>query len=142
MAEQTKKITLYIFLLGLFLTLAFFVGVHIYNIYSSGTRTSTDTTKSSLECSFSFSLNKLTYSFPQFSFNLRTSDIDRFKNLVISVEGIETEVPLSEFFDYEQNVVITDIVIEDTFIVYPKGCKDYNAKQCSIRTNTCKALNY
>ena len=140
MAEQSKKIALYIFLFALFISLAFFIGTHIYNIYITSKTTSEQTTKSSLECAFSFSLSKIRYEFPQLSFDLQTSDINAFKKLVLEVEGIETEVPLREFMDYEQGVIVEDVVIEDKFRAYPLGCRDYNVKECSTKGRDCVTL--
>ncbi len=140
MAEQSKKIALYIFLFALFISLAFFIGTHIYNIYITSKTTSEQTTKSSLECAFSFSLSKIRYEFPQLSFDLQTSDINAFKKLVLEVEGIETEVPLREFMDYEQGVIVEDVVIEDKFRAYPLGCRDYNVKECSTKDRDCVTL--
>ncbi|MFC1752358.1 hypothetical protein ACFL96_03070 [Thermoproteota archaeon] len=141
MAEQSKKITLYIFLFVLFIALAFFVGTYIYNIYISTTTSSTETTKTSLECAFTFTIKNMGYDFPELSFDVRTSDLELFKKLVIEVEGIGAEVELGEFFDFEQKVVVEDIVIEDSFNVYPEGCKEFNQKQCSLKQKECIIIN-
>ncbi|MBD3313397.1 hypothetical protein GF345_03060 [Candidatus Woesearchaeota archaeon] len=140
MAEQSKKITMYIFLFALFIMLAFFLGTHIYNIYVQGTTSSSETTKGSLECSFSFSIRMIDYEFPELTFDLRTTDIEALDTIVIEVEDIQTEVPLKEFFDFQQNIVVDDVVIEDTFLVYPEGCRNYNKKECSVKTKECEVV--
>ncbi|MCX6707646.1 MAG: hypothetical protein NT001_05915 [Candidatus Woesearchaeota archaeon] len=137
MAEQSKKITLYIFLFALFIMLAFFIAVNIYNIYITNKTDSLKTTKGTLECSFSFSIDSIRYSVPELSFNLHSSDINSLKKLIIDVDGIKTEVVLGEFFDYAQKVVVKDIIIQDSFRVYPDGCEDYNIKECSIIGKNC-----
>ena len=139
MAEQSKKITLYIFLFALFIMLAFFIAVNIYSVYTTSKTDSLKTTKGTLECSFSFSIDSIRYSVPELSFNLRSSN-DQIRKIFIDVNGAETEVALGEFLDYEQNVVVPDLIIEKTFIVYPEGCRDYNSKECDLAAKKCASL--
>ena len=140
MAEQSKKITMYIFLFALFIMLSFFLGTHIYNIYVEGTTSSSETTKGSLECSFSFFISRINYEFPELTFNLRTTDVEAMDTIVIEVEDIQTKIPLKEFFDFQQNILVDDVVIEDNFLVYSEGCREYNSKECSIKTKECKVV--
>ncbi len=140
MAEQSKKITLYIFLLGLFIFLAFFLGAHIYNIYVSTTSSSDQTTKSSLDCAFSFSISNIEYELPELSFTLKVSDDKAMDTIVIKAEGVETKASLGEFFDFRQDVLVEDVIIQDTFRVYPEGCEEYNLKECNISSKDCERI--
>lgn len=139
MAEQSKKITIYIFLFALFIMLTFFIAVHIYNIYMTSKASSLKISKGTLDCSFSFTLETIRYSLPELSFILRSSN-DQLRKIFIDVNGAETEVALGEFLDYKQNVVVPDIIIEKTFIIYPEGCRDYNSKECDLATKKCASL--
>jgi hypothetical protein len=137
MAEQSKKITLYIFLFALFIMLAFFIAMNIYNVYVTSKTESLKTTKGALGCSFSFSLDSVRYNIPDLSFNIYSSDINALKKMVIDAEDVKTEVILGEFFDNKQKVVVKDVVIQDIFRIYPEGCEEFNMKECSISGKRC-----
>jgi hypothetical protein len=137
MAEQSKKITIYIFLFALFMMLAFFIAVNIYNIYMDSKTSSIKTTKGALECAFSFSVSDVRYDVTDLSFSLRSSNADTFKKMIIDVAGEKTDVPLGEFFDFNQKVTVKDMVIPDKFRIYPEGCEEYNIKECSVKDRTC-----
>lgn len=139
MAGTTRNITLYIFLFSFFLLLALVIGVRIYNIYTTSKTTSESTIESTMGCAFSFSISNIEYSEGTLGFDLKTSDENMFKKLVVVGENNEQgEVELGQFIGYRQRVYVSGIPITDSFLVYPYGCKGQNKKECQLSTGRCE----
>lgn len=140
---QSRKITLYIFLFSLFLMLAMFIGIRMYNIYSGSRAASTEKMESTFACSFSFSVSNIEYSGSVYklSLDLKTTDYESLKKIIIiDKDGNGREVSLGQFIGFEQHVEVEPILIEDAFTVFPEGCSDDNAKQCYLSSGKCSTI--
>ena len=141
MAEQSKKITVYIFLFVVFILLAFYLAAWIYTNYTATKTYSEKTTKTVLECNFfSFAVSKIRYEELALSFEIKslvTEQKNAPTNMSIKVEGLEYPLQIGEYLDFKQQVTLPDVVIADKFTIYPAGCEKYNKKECSIATKGC-----
>lgn len=143
MEGQSRKITIYIFLFALFIMLALVLGTRIYNIYM-GSKTDTEITmETAMKCTFSFSVSNLDYNGRTLSFDLKTSDEELLKKIVIVGENNETkEIELGIFigFPRKQRVNAGSINITNSFFTYPYGCMDQNKKECMLSSGECKSV--
>ena len=141
MAEQSKKITVYIFLFVVFILLAFYLMVWIYNNYMTTKTYSEKTTETALECNlFSFAISKIRYEDVALSFEIEsrvTEEKNAPRNMVIKVDGVEYPLQIGEYIDFRHQVSPQDRVIADKFTIYPEGCERYNSKECSVATKKC-----
>ena len=126
------------FLLALFLMLAMFIGINIYNTYMDSKITSEKTIKSTMQCAFSFYVTNLDYADDVLSFDLRTSDEKLLQKMVVIGDNNDTkEIELGSFIGFEQRVSVDGINVADLFVVYPYGCESSNRKECALSTGRC-----
>lgn len=140
MAERSKSVALFIFLLFLFIFLAVMIFIFMYNSYTSTANYSTETTKTSVECSeYSFRIvgGSVDYKNGTLMFLFDpTMGMSRAPNALVintSEEKIETE-PVQ--FTFEQRIKIKMSPVNE-FQVYPKGCIDIR-RECSVEENKCE----
>lgn len=134
---QSRKITLYLFLFSIFLFLALFIGVRIYNIYMGSKTTSETTLKSTMGCAFVFSLTNIEYNDGTLVFSIKTSDENAFKKItIVGADGTKREVEMGTFMGYRQDVRVENINIENLFEVYPEGCESIK-KECQLAVGKC-----
>jgi len=140
MPEESKRISLFIFLFAIFIVLAVIIFVFMYNAYKGATNYSSTTTKTSVECAgYSFRIvgGTILYENGILSFEFDPSlGGAREKNpliIVIGKEEIETK-PVD--FTFKQRIKIETAPLEE-FQIYPKGCKDI-IRNCSLAKNRCE----
>lgn len=138
MAGQSKNITLYIFLFALFITISMILGARTYNLYASS-KTSTDKTiKSTMQCAFSYTITNIRYTEGSLGFDIKTSDKDLLKTLIVVGNNDIKSIQLAEFIEPRQNVNVGPISMGDAFTVYPAGCEESNKKLCSLSVGRCE----
>ncbi|PIN86984.1 hypothetical protein COV19_02210 [Candidatus Woesearchaeota archaeon CG10_big_fil_rev_8_21_14_0_10_44_13] len=137
MAGQSKNITLYVFLFALFITLAMVLGARTYNLFT-GSKTETESTmKSTMQCAFSYSLSNMEYSDGVLRFDLKTTDEELFKKIIVVGHDGPKEIALGTYINFRQGVRVEQIPMGDSFLVYPEGCEGQNNKTCLISEGRC-----
>ena len=140
MAEESKRITVLIFLLFIFIFLAVIIFVFIYTNYRSTTNYSAVTTKASFECtaySFRIEGGSLSYGNGTLSFVFDpTLGGATVKNaLVIAYDDQEIETqPVDFTFKYQMRVQTPPLT---AFQIYPKGCMNIT-RNCDLVRNQCE----
>lgn len=136
MPERSKRITIAIFLFSIFIFLGIVVFVVIFSTARSTGNYSRMTTMSSVEClgiTFRVIPNTITYEENTLSFVIDSVGGGSVTQLVITSGGEERETPEVDFRGrVKRKITIKDIEFEGNFTIYPKGCKNYNMKQCSL----------
>jgi len=140
MAEESKRVALLVFLFFIFIFLAVIIFVFSYSSYRQTKNYTTETTKTSLECSsYSFRIvgGSISYENSTLSFiidpTLGGSSVKNSLIITVAGEDIETQ-PID--FTFKQKIKL-QTEEPGSFEVYPKGCKDL-LKLCDSRTNRCE----
>ena len=140
MAEQHRKVTLYLFLLAVFLFLVVIIVTRGYKETMASTEYSNATTKSVLQCNFfSFSVSKMSYGSGtlQLSISIRVTDESTApKNFVIKTSDQQRRINIPYYLDFTAPVKIEDFIIDDRFTIYPEDCPQ-NRKECDIQQKSC-----
>lgn len=134
--ERSKKTTFQIFIIVLGVAFVVFIGIWLYDIYSSNRQISTELSKSVIECTgYAFEVDRTTlvYSEGKLSFLITNPYGSKFDVLLVkSDSGVEKEALLRNFMQGNSEVVSFEgMNVTKSFEVYPKGCPN-NAKTYKI----------
>ena len=135
MAEKSRKISLTIFLLAVFVFLAIFLGGWIYRVYMTETAYSTGESKSAVVCAgYTFDIDKesLVYEDGVLYFETDLGYGDKI-NLLVVESGVESrEVDTTAMSGGVPQPITVDIPLSDEVLVYPEGCRDHNFERFTI----------
>ncbi|MBT7903737.1 hypothetical protein HN587_07780 [Candidatus Woesearchaeota archaeon] len=135
MAEsRSKKYSLMMFLITLFIVLAIFLGSYIYKTYSSSIAFSTEGTESVMNCgSYSYKISELDLDEDKLFFVLENSAGDSIEYLIIeSGDYYHKEFIAGIGHGEKRELELTNVSVSGVVEFYPEGCKKHNSKKFKI----------
>lgn len=140
MVRRSERLVFFVFILLVFTSLTIYIGIRMYNIYSSTTGYAKTTTKTSIECnSYVYEINNINQNNGRLSFQIENTFGGKFDKLIIDLGDEKKEAELTDFtMGSKQTVEVNTTVTK--FKVYPEGCQEHNVKECDVNAKTCKKL--
>ena len=133
MSHHSKKISLFIFLISIFVLLAVLTASWLFKIYTEHTNYSTGETRNIVQCNdYSYKIDELVYQDGHLSFTITNSLGDPFDFLSVEAGENVTDIELYNLISGTSQDVELDVPSTDMLLFYPQGCKEHNKKTFSV----------
>ncbi|MBI4738326.1 hypothetical protein HY772_01975 [Candidatus Woesearchaeota archaeon] len=136
MEGRARKVSVLIFLFGIFVMLGVILGGWLYSMYTTNIGFTNKATTSALRCGdYSFTVESIAFDPAKkvLSFTITNSLGDRFDSIVVESGQAKHTVNLTELVQADTETVSIPLEIEREVLIYPRGCRENNAKRFSIR---------
>ncbi|MEM4337122.1 MAG: hypothetical protein QXG86_03905 [Candidatus Woesearchaeota archaeon] len=141
MPEESKRISLVIFLISIFVFLAIIIFVFSFSLTRGGANYTATTTKTAMECiGYGFRIigGSIDYKEDELTFIIEPAGGGKINKLIVKSENQEKETKNIDFSSSFKQQVKINIRANEYFEIYPVGCPE-NIKRCSISRNICES---
>ncbi|MBI5398375.1 hypothetical protein HZB03_02825 [Candidatus Woesearchaeota archaeon] len=136
MEGRTKKVSVLVFLFGIFVLLGVIIGGWLYSMYTTNVGFTNKATATALRCGdYSFAVESIAFdpSEKVVSFTITNLFGDRFDSIVVESGQTEHQINLTGLVQGGSETVSIPLELGPEVLIYPQGCRENNAKRFSIR---------
>lgn len=133
MTHTSKKVSILIFLIALFVLLAVLTGSWLYKIYIGHTNFTDKESSHIFECSGRiFKISQVAYGDGLLNFTITNTYGEPFDTLIVRSENITKEVELYDLIEGSSQDIGVEIFINGSVDLFSKGCEEYDKKTYSV----------